>query len=440
MNPNSPEMYPMMGGQQGFGGAPMMTAAPMIGNYFVPSGQKNQSSQFGEFIPGTVNADRSGSFSSANSRRDRTDSITSHGSTSSASSFGFGDSIDIPEGPPPPVGYTKEFKKYEHNAILEIVKAMPKESLYRPESMDPKEHPRAVVEQPNTQLIEKQRTWSMDNALQQGRPRIDSVDSVNSADYSSMMYGEDRQNKKNRKAKADSDAKEKRMGKARSNSGYAAFSGKEKQSATQDTRTWNRATDSVQGTKNVNKTKETQEVNQRDKTKEETPNGVSSLANERSSQQQDGSVRNGSTQKPQGYAAALLASRAPEKNIPVSQQRSSGSTAPVSSNETDTGSASSATKSSAWASNKSSTFADIVKRKEEAQANGENQSKPDSRPQEKAKVAESKTDKPPEKAKVMESKTNTDSGSFRDFGGLNSGEKRGHVAFSSKKPKGRGDK
>jgi hypothetical protein len=64
-----------------------------------------------------------------------------------------------------------------------------KTTIVRPETMSVTDHPAVVLDTPNMDLVRKLRTASMDVAfMTHTRPRLDSVDSV---DYRSLMYGED---------------------------------------------------------------------------------------------------------------------------------------------------------------------------------------------------------------------------------------------------------
>ena len=66
------------------------------------------------------------------------------------------------------------------------------DKIQRPDTMSADVHPDVVADAPNNQLIKKQRTESMDQAFRHGRPRTESVDSVNSVDYHTMMFGGER--------------------------------------------------------------------------------------------------------------------------------------------------------------------------------------------------------------------------------------------------------
>eukprot|EP01138_Halocafeteria_seosinensis_P015015 gb/GECG01015327.1/.p1 GENE.gb/GECG01015327.1/~~gb/GECG01015327.1/.p1 ORF type:complete len:672 (+),score=102.65 gb/GECG01015327.1/:1-2016(+) len=455
MNPNSPEMYPGMSNQQSFinpDGSPLMTAGaytPMIANYFAATSQRNQPGKFGEFVPSSAPSERSNSTVSGG--RERQDSVNSQSSiggasTSSQSSFGWDpmSNTELPEGPPPPAGYAKEFIKYQSDDILRIVKAIPRNRLARPESMDPKKHSRAVLSEPNTQLIQKQRTWSMENGLQQGRPRIDStdsLDSVNSTDYSSMMYGEDRQHK--RKGRKAQDSNESwtntdggnRQGKSRSNSGYAAFSGKEKKEFK----------GSSQSAKDQRKEHRTNQPSSgRSSTEAGTSKPQSNSASPAESQANTSSgsgKENGSSEsnlsatssawKPQGYAAALLASPPPAQASRAPPQQ--GSTAGTGGTQHDNARSSNQGRAegSPWGTKNS--FADVVKRTDDVSIADKSKAQQHASQPHK-KISEENGSKPDG------SNEKGEAGSFRDFGGLTEGENKGRVAFSSRKRGGRADR
>lgn len=90
-------------------------------------------------------------------------------------------------GPRAP-GYPGEYVKYSKELLVSIVRGMPVSSLSRPEGMSVSEHGLVVTEKPNTALVARQRTVSIDAAVKHGRPvRTMSVDTV---DYETMIYGD----------------------------------------------------------------------------------------------------------------------------------------------------------------------------------------------------------------------------------------------------------
>jgi len=93
--------------------------------------------------------------------------------------------------PPPELGYKGAYISYSQDEIMKIVRHVTMENIkaHRPEGCDAEAHPLAVLAVPDTNLVRRQRSESMDAALAHGRPRFDSVDSVSSVDYRSMMHG-----------------------------------------------------------------------------------------------------------------------------------------------------------------------------------------------------------------------------------------------------------
>jgi len=85
---------------------------------------------------------------------------------------------------------SKPVKVYTKQAVEEVVQAMAKQDIPRPDSMNPVDDVAAVRDTANVDLIRKLRSGSMDLAVRHGRPRIESIDSVSSYDYSSLMLGE----------------------------------------------------------------------------------------------------------------------------------------------------------------------------------------------------------------------------------------------------------
>ncbi len=93
--------------------------------------------------------------------------------------------------PPPEMGYKGAYISYSQDEIMKIVRHVTMDNIkaHRPEGCDADTHPLAVLAVPDTNLVRRQRSESMDAALAHGRPRFDSVDSVSSVDYRSMMHG-----------------------------------------------------------------------------------------------------------------------------------------------------------------------------------------------------------------------------------------------------------
>lgn len=83
------------------------------------------------------------------------------------------------------IGYKGEFIRYTSEQILEIVHNMKDQSM--PPIATPGDHSLAIEKTPNTELVTKGRTMSIDHAMYMGHPRTLSVDSV---DYTNMIAGE----------------------------------------------------------------------------------------------------------------------------------------------------------------------------------------------------------------------------------------------------------
>lgn len=81
--------------------------------------------------------------------------------------------------------YKEPYISYTEDEIIKIVKNYTKFSL--PPNLQPGDHSAAIGDKPNARLLELQRSMSIDQALEHSRPfRFDSVDST---DYSNMIYG-----------------------------------------------------------------------------------------------------------------------------------------------------------------------------------------------------------------------------------------------------------
>lgn len=83
-------------------------------------------------------------------------------------------------------------KKYTIDEIINIVREIRDAPL--PATIKPIEHPLAMVEMPNVDLLLRQRTFSIDETREQmqlGRPVLREAVAEGTVDYSSMMYGED---------------------------------------------------------------------------------------------------------------------------------------------------------------------------------------------------------------------------------------------------------
>jgi len=93
------------------------------------------------------------------------------------------------------VGYPGEYKKYSIDDIINIVKNI-KDATPLPENIKPNEHPSALSNTPNLDLLQRQRTFSIDETreqLRQGRPVQREAVAAGSVDYGVMMYGDDYQ-------------------------------------------------------------------------------------------------------------------------------------------------------------------------------------------------------------------------------------------------------
>ena len=114
-------------------------------------------------------------------------------------------------------GYQHPYVKYQPETMLKILRAVPSALITRPSAMDPARHPLVANDRPNSGLVSRGRTGSMDQALRHGRPvRTMSVDST---DYDSLFFGED--SRGGAKAKSGANA-------SGNNASGAATSGKKK--------------------------------------------------------------------------------------------------------------------------------------------------------------------------------------------------------------------
>lgn len=91
----------------------------------------------------------------------------------------------------PTPGYKGKYTKYSHDEIMNIVKGIVDATL--PSSVQTAEHPLAMTTNPHKDLLQRQRTFSIDETreqLQQGRPVQRDAVMTGAVDYMSMMYGE----------------------------------------------------------------------------------------------------------------------------------------------------------------------------------------------------------------------------------------------------------
>jgi len=105
-----------------------------------------------------------------------------------------GQGAGLEDGPIPVPGYKGAFTKYSFDDIINIVKDV-KEAVI-PSSIRPENHPLAMTSTPNLDLLQRQRTFSIDETreqLRQGRPVQREAVIAGAVDYGSMMYGDDKE-------------------------------------------------------------------------------------------------------------------------------------------------------------------------------------------------------------------------------------------------------
>ena len=92
----------------------------------------------------------------------------------------------------PTPGYKGSYLKYSFDDVITIVKSVQETTL--PATIQPASHPLSMTVAPNLDLLQRQRTFSIDETreqLRQGRPvQQEAISSASSADYGSMMYGD----------------------------------------------------------------------------------------------------------------------------------------------------------------------------------------------------------------------------------------------------------
>ena len=97
---------------------------------------------------------------------------------------------DTPAAIPTP-GYAGEYTKYTHDDIINIVKNI--REVVLPESIHPELHSDAMTDTPNMDLLQRQRTFSIDETreqLRQGRPVQREAVVAGAVDIESMYYGD----------------------------------------------------------------------------------------------------------------------------------------------------------------------------------------------------------------------------------------------------------
>jgi hypothetical protein len=98
----------------------------------------------------------------------------------------------IDEIPIPTPGFKTDYHKFSFDDIINIVKNI-KEAVL-PDTINPLHHPLSMTSSPNLDLLQRQRTFSIDETreqLRQGRPVQREAVIAGSVDYGSMMYGDD---------------------------------------------------------------------------------------------------------------------------------------------------------------------------------------------------------------------------------------------------------
>lgn len=94
----------------------------------------------------------------------------------------------------PARGFQGPYIKYSIDDIIQIVTNI-KEAVL-PDTIHPADHPAAMTVTPNTDLLQRQRTFSIDETreqMQQGRPVQREAVLAGAVDYGSLLYGEDYQ-------------------------------------------------------------------------------------------------------------------------------------------------------------------------------------------------------------------------------------------------------
>jgi hypothetical protein len=94
--------------------------------------------------------------------------------------------------PVPTLGYKDSYQKYNFDQIITIVKNVKEATL--PSDLDPSNHPIALSNAPNMDLLKRQRTFSIDETreqLRQGRPVQREAIISGAVDYRSLMFGDE---------------------------------------------------------------------------------------------------------------------------------------------------------------------------------------------------------------------------------------------------------
>lgn len=95
------------------------------------------------------------------------------------------------EVPIPQPGYQGEFTKYTHDDIINIVKNI--SAVVLPGTIEPEQHEFAMTDTPNMDLLQRQRTFSIDETreqLRQGKPVQRDAIIGGAVDLQSMYYGD----------------------------------------------------------------------------------------------------------------------------------------------------------------------------------------------------------------------------------------------------------
>lgn len=137
-----------------------------------------------EFPPLASSEDASSPAAAASS----SSSSAGHGYSSSSSSLSAYRPAPTPVAQP---GYQGEYLKYTHDDIVGIVKNIA--GVVLPTSIKPEQHSFAMTREPNTDLLLRQRTFSIDETreqLRQGRPVHKDAVIGGAVDYESMFFGD----------------------------------------------------------------------------------------------------------------------------------------------------------------------------------------------------------------------------------------------------------
>mgnify|MGYP006077112707 CR=1 FL=1 len=105
--------------------------------------------------------------------------------------------LHVDETPVPTPGYDGDYKKYNADEIINIVKNIREAPLplssQDGKPLNPQEHSHSMTSTPNMDLLKRQRSFSIEETreqLQQGRPVHKEAVAAGPVDYSAMIYGD----------------------------------------------------------------------------------------------------------------------------------------------------------------------------------------------------------------------------------------------------------